>query len=255
MKKLLIFLALGILLTSFTLAIPITGSIATDKFQGNAGNSEASAQTQNIGENSQIQVQEKNRLRIREGECQEGCTCTSSSIKCQLQNGREMTITAGKSGNTIIQIKGEEMKTQVQLYKEENKLYGQFKNNKTKEIKMMPDQIREKIQERLQLKNCSCELKLDEDGNYQTQTEREAKFLGFIPVKKKFKIEIDATTGETKKIKNSWWGFLAKDIDEEIIVGASCGTVTPGQNDACCQTKSYDKWDSEKGECLFSNSE
>ena len=254
MKKLFIFLTLGILLTSFTLSAPLTGSASANAGMNNQATTTQNTEKQeieNARKDSQIEVQEKNKLKIRDNECQEGCTCTSSSIKCQLQNGKEMTITAGKSGNTIIQVKGEEMKTQVQLYKEENKLYGQFKNNKTKEIKIMPDQIKEKIQERLRLKNCSCEMELDKEGDYQIQTKKEAKFLGFIPIKKKFNIEIDATTGETKQVKSSWWGFLAKDIDEEIIVGVSCGTVTPGQNDACCQTKGYNVWDSEKSECLF----
>ena len=262
MKKIFTFAILTLFLFGFVSA-GITGSIVnTDKAQSNSNNENAITTqnaeeqgTQNRGETSQIQVREQNRLRIGEGECAEGCTCTGSSTKCQLQNGREMTIRAGKSGNTIIQIKGEEMETKVQLYKEEGKLYGFFKNDKTREIKMMPDQVREKIQERLQLQKCLCEIDLDEDGNYQTQAQKRARFLGIIPVREKVKIQVNSETGEITRIRNSWWGFLAKDIKEEQIVGASCGTVTPGQNNACCQNKGYDVWNSEKGECLFNASE
>ena len=259
MKKLFIFLALGILLTSFALAIPITSYTAKnqDNSQSDiaqaAQNSEEQA-TQNKGDDSKIKVQEKNRLKISDGECPGNCTCTGSVTKCQLQNGREMTISAGKSGNTIIQIKGEEMETKVQLYKEEGKLYGSFKE-KTREIKMMPDQVKEKIKTKLNLKDCDCDIELDEDGNYQTQTQKQARFLGIIPVREKVKIQVNSETGEITRIRNSWWGFLARDIKEEPLVGASCGTVTPGQNDACCQTKGYEVWNSEKGECLFNDSE
>jgi hypothetical protein len=116
---------------------------------------------------------------------------------------------------------------------------------------MMPDKIQEKIQEKLKIRNISYEAELDEEGNYQIQTRKKVKLLGFIPLKEKVEMRINSETGETTRIKNSWWNFLAKDITEQPLFGASCGTVTPGQNDACCQTKGYDYWNSEKGECLF----
>ena len=55
-------------------------------------------------------TQLRNRLLIRAqmnaSECPDDCTCTGSSIKCSFENGtRVMTITAGKSGNTIVQVK------------------------------------------------------------------------------------------------------------------------------------------------------
>ncbi|MFH1301127.1 MAG: hypothetical protein ABIK07_08695, partial [Planctomycetota bacterium] len=62
---------------------------------------------------------ERNKIRERlEGEeCPEKCTCTGSSTKCQLRNGtREMTISAGESGNMIIQVRGVNTSTKVALY-------------------------------------------------------------------------------------------------------------------------------------------
>ena len=270
MKKLLLFMIIGILLAGFIAATPtMTGSAAKGNISSqnegedsNAGlgtqnQEEIEQETQNQGEDSElrIRIKEQNKLKIGSGECSEGCTCTGSTTKCQLQNGREMTITAGNSGNTIVQVKGESMSTNVQLYKSEGKLYGVFEGNKTKEIKMMPDQLRERVREQLRLRNCSCEIELDKDGNYQVQTEKRARFLGFIPVNEKVKVYVDPETGETIRIRKSWWGFLARDVEEELLVGASCGTVTPGQNNACCQNKDYDYWDSEEGECLFNESE
>lgn len=265
MKREILFIFFGILLISFVMSAgaPITGSATKDddsnKNSASVGTANAEnqeTQTQNSGETTQnrIEVQEQNRIKISSTECAEGCVCTGSLTKCQLQNGREMTITAGNSGNVIMQTKGESVETKVQLYKDSDKLYGQF-NGETKEVKMMPDQVRQKIQEKLQLRNCSCEMELNDDGNYQVQAKKKAKLLGFISVDETTNVEVDATTGEIVRTRNSWWGFLASDVNEEPILGASCGTVTPGQNDACCQTKGYDKWDSEKGECLFDVSE
>ncbi|MBU2104485.1 MAG: hypothetical protein KKF67_01775 [Nanoarchaeota archaeon] len=270
MKKLLLFMIIGILLAGFIAATPtMTGSAAkgnissqnegedSNAASGTQNQEEIEQETQNQGEDSElrIRIKEQNKLKIGSGECPLDCTCTGSTTKCQMQNGREMTITAGNSGNTIVQVKGESMSTNVQLYKSEGKLYGVFEGNKTKEIKMMPDQLRERIREQLMLRNCSCEIELDEDGNYQVQTEKRARFLGFIPVNEKVKVYVDPETGETIRIRKSWWGFLARDVEEELLVGASCGTVTPGQNNACCQNKDYDYWDSEEGECLFNESE
>jgi len=36
----------------------------------------------------------------------------------------------------------------------------------------------------------------------------------------------------------------------ETILGASCGTVTPGYQNECCQRKGYGRWDSEKLTCI-----
>jgi hypothetical protein len=37
---------------------------------------------------------------------------------------------------------------------------------------------------------------------------------------------------------------------EDNIVGSSCGTVTPGYQDECCQNKGYSGWDSENFTCI-----
>jgi len=266
MKKLFVFLVLILFFANFISATAMTGSavnkIQENQIQANLNNDDSenqeeisiTTQTQkraSVQEHAKGIIQTKNRLRLQDetGVCPEDCVCTGSATKCQIKRGREMIIIAGKSGNTIIQVKNKNMSTKVELYKNKEKLYGVFKGNKTREIKMMPDQVKSKIQEKLMLKDCDIEL--DENGLYQAQAQKRARLFGFIPVKERVKIQMDSETGEITKTKTSWWGFLAKDIKEAPILGASCGTVTPGENDACCQTKGYDIWNSEKSECLF----
>ncbi|MCK5043641.1 PepSY domain-containing protein [Candidatus Pacearchaeota archaeon] len=166
----------------------------------------------------QTAVQTKNRLRIQaqEGECPENCVCSGSTIKCNLNGTRQMTITAGKSGNTIVQVKGINMSTNVTLYKSENKIYGMFKNNQTKEIRVLPDEIKEKIKERIKLKLEDENIELDDEGIYQIQGRKKARLFFLFPVRERVRIEIDSETGEMIKIRNPWWGFLARDSDEEI---------------------------------------
>jgi len=183
--------------------------------------------------------------------CPYGCTCTGSTVKCLLASGREMTIFAGKSGNVIIQVKGENITTNVTLYKSDGKLYGVFRNNETKEIKMFPDQVKERIRERLERQFENENISLDENGIYQYQAEKRARLFLIFPVRVLVRAEINAETGEIVKLKEGkWWAFLTKDESQQIL-GASCGTVTPGENDACCQAKGFDFWNSETGQCEF----
>lgn len=167
-------------------------------------------------------IQNKNRLRIaaaNASECPNNCTCSSSTIKCRLQNGtREMTIQAGQSGNTIVQVKNSNASTQVQLYKsDEGKVYGVFRNNETKEI-ILPDEVQERIEERLRervhLNNTN--ITLNEDGQYEIQAQKKARLLWIIPVQERVQAQVDAETGEILQTRTSWWGFLARDIPEDL---------------------------------------
>ena len=203
-------------------------------------------------ENTKVNaIKEKNKLKVNKdsSECPEKCTCTGSTMKCELENGREMTVTAGKSGNIIIQTKESNVSTNVELYKaEDGKLYRVTKNNETKEVKYFPDQIKERIKEKVTSKIQNEEIELDENGVYQVQAKKSAKFFGLFPVKEKVQWEVNSETGEITKTKTTWWGFLAAD-EKELLVGASCGTVTPGENDACCVDKGFTTWNAEKAQC------
>ena len=164
-----------------------------------------------------IQARNKIRANAQAGECPDNCTCTGSVMKCELENGgRQMTITAGKSGNIIVQVKGVNMSTNVTLYKSEGKVYGVFKNNQTRIIKIMPDEVKEKIRAKIKAKLQDEEIELDEDGVYQVQAKKKARLFFILPVREKVKAQIHSETGEIIKIRNPWWGFLARDVEEEL---------------------------------------
>lgn len=269
MKKLLVIIILGVFLVSFAFA-------ANDK--NNNGNLQQSqVQTENTGEDSMIQTknqiqegemiqtqtkakvmtqariqeitQEGNKLKIQSQtqECPVDCECTGSVTKCQLQEGREMTIRAGNSGNMIIQSKGVDAETKVELYQSEGEVYGMFKNNQTKNIKIFPDQVEERVRARIKANVESEVIELDEEGVYQVQARKRAKLLGLFSVRERVRMEINSETGEVMRVRTSWWGFLARDEVEQLIGG--CGTVTPGMNDECCQNQGYEFWNSETAEC------
>ena len=162
-------------------------------------------------------VMERNRLRIQDQTlCPVECLCSGSTMKCTLEGGREMTVTAGKSGNIIVQIKGVNMTTNTPLYKLNRVVYGIFKDNRTKALNVLPDEVKERIRERIKAKlENQTDIELDEDGIYQVQVRKRARLFFLIPVKEKVKMQIDPETGEFIKIRNPWWGFLAKDIEEE----------------------------------------
>ena len=202
-------------------------------------------------------ITEQNRLRFEDKAgftCPDNCTCEGSTVKCLLPNGgRELTIYAGESGNIIVQVQGENMTTNVTLYKaNDGKIYAVNKNNDTKEVKLLPDQVKEKIREKLSRQLGNETISLDENGTYQYQGEDNAKLFAIFPVKVAVQAQLDSTTGQIVELKKPWWTFLASE-EGQPIVGASCGTVTPGQNDACCQTKGYNFWNATAAECQFSS--
>ena len=161
-----------------------------------------------------------------------------------------MTIRAGKSGNTIVQVKGIDMSTKVGLYQSEGEVYGVFKNNNTKKIKIMPDEIQTRLTERIGGLE-EHEIELDEDGAYQVQAKKRARLFGLFPVKKRVRFEMNSETGEIIRERTSWWGFLAKD---ELVVGNNCATVSPDSREECCQNKGFDSYNQETSACKLTAS-
>ena len=167
-----------------------------------------------IGEKVRDKVKEKIQGNFNESNCPEECICSGATIKCMLASGREMTVHAGKSGNTIIQVKNTNMSTEVTLYKKNETIIGEFKNGE-REVKIMPDQVEEKLKERVKARLELRNITLDENGNYQVQTKKRARLFFLIPVREHVEAQIDSSTGEILKMKNPWWGFLARDVKEE----------------------------------------
>ncbi len=264
MKGLTIFVVISLLLISFVCAKEMASNAYSDSEQTATRDSYSAPEDslreriQNKLNDSQIKeiFREKNRIRIKNQteNCTEHCNCTGSVTKCWLANGtREMTIIAGKSGNIIIQIKGMNASTNVTLYKsEDGKLYAVLKNNETKIVKLLPDQAREQIRARFARNFDNESINLNEDGTYTYIGEKKAKLFLLFPVKSYVKAEFDPETGKLIQIKNPWWGFLSRDENADTIIGASCGTVTPGENNNCCKSRGFDAWNETTTECQFS---
>jgi len=207
MKRVIALIIISLFLISFASA-RITSSVV--------GNNKASSKltAQQVGE----VVTARNRMQSQyqnQSECPANCTCTGSVTTCQLQNQRRMTITAGKSGNIIVQVKGVNASTDVTLYKSDDKIYGVFKNNETREVKIFPDEIKERLRERTTERLENQTMKLDEEGIYQVQARKRTRLFGFISVQAIVQAEVDSETGEVLKIRRPWWNFLAKDETEE----------------------------------------
>ncbi len=162
----------------------------------------------------QTAVQERNRLRVNETEVPGNCTRTGSAIRCELKNGKAMVVMAGKSGNTIIKIDGENISTKAQLYNHNGEVYGVFENE-TKLIEYLPEQLREKIRERTRARLNNTNITLNENGEYEYEARKEARFLGLFRVSERVKWNIDPETGEILRESAPWWGFLARDVREE----------------------------------------
>ena len=162
----------------------------------------------------QAATQTRNRLRINASEIPENCTKTGSVIRCNLQDGKAMVVMAGNSGNTIIKIDGENISTKAQLYHHNGEIYGIF-NNETKLIEYLPEQLREKIRERTRARLNNTNITLNENGEYEYEAEKQARFLGLFKVRERVKWHIDSETGEILKEQVPWWGFLANDVEEE----------------------------------------
>lgn len=169
---------------------------------------ECKEQIQNI-------TKEKNKIKSHynnQSECPLNCTCSGSAVKCSFENGtRIMTVYAGKSGNIIVQIKEINASINVTLYKSGEKVYGIFKNNETKEI-ILPDEIKEKIRNKTKARFQNESINLTEEGEYHVQARKQAKLLWMFNVNERVQFNMDAETGEITRTKNSWWGFLARDV-------------------------------------------
>jgi hypothetical protein len=234
MKKSILFGILVLLLINFIL---VQGAMQENQGINNSENNKTSNLEENQSSNNSkgklitSQLENKSSSQIRNivrnrnilgissqgEECPENCTCTGSVTKCDIGDGkREMTVTAGKSGNVIVQVKNINMSTNVTLYHHNGKVYRNIGNNQTKEINYLPDKVKEKVEEKLRQRNCTLEdMTLDEDGIYKVRVQKKARLFLLFPVREEIDAQIDSETGEIIRIKNPWWGFLARDSKEK----------------------------------------
>ncbi len=175
-------------------------------------------------------------------------------IKSRFVVQKAMAVIAGNSGNVILQVRGVNASTQVQLYKSNGSVYAILGNNTTTLISYFPDDVQKLILQRTNASLNNTNITLDSSGQYKVQAEKQARFLGLFKVQEHVSWHVDAQTGNVSNENAPWWGFLASNIqatNNGQLLGSSCATVTPGQNDACCQTKGYDYWNSSSQECEY----
>ena len=155
-----------------------------------------------------------------ESECLEGCRCIGAVVSCPTENGKMMSITAGKSGKTItMTIDKTNTTTELELEQETNqnktRLRVKLSNGEKAEIKIMPDTASKNALERLRLKVCNeennCTIKLKETGkgenikaNYEMQIERHSKIFGIFQKKMQVRAEVNAENGNVEKVKKPW---------------------------------------------------
>ncbi len=172
----------------------------------------------------QAAIQERNRLRFENKtgvNCPEGCFCRGVVMTCDLENRTKQINVYAQSGNVIvINAGGVNTTTNATLYHHNGKIYGAFKNKETnetetKEVRVLPDQVRERIRERTRAQFYNnTNMTLNENGKYEYEANKEARFLGVFKVRERVEWDIDPETGEILRERKPWWGFLARDVRE-----------------------------------------
>ena len=222
MKKFVFLIFVVLLVSSIAFVYAIQGN---GQGQGNQNQS----QNQNkIGKQNITFVPWQKR---NESECLQGCKCVGAVVSCPTEDGKIMTIEAGRSGNIItITVNRTEVNTTLEVETENEtealqnrtqnrtKLKAKLSNGRKAEIKIMPDTASEKAIERLGELNFTIELKEVGKGNetqlaYELQAERHMRILGLFRAKAKVKAQISAETGEIIIVKKPWWAFLASEAD------------------------------------------
>jgi len=103
----------------------------------------------------------------------------------------------------------------------ESELEVVLSDGNTTRIKVLPEQARERVRERLRTGNITnFSLEEIEDRNiphvvYNIETNQQGRFLGVFKLALKSETQIDPETGEVIDINRPWWAFLVSVSDEE----------------------------------------
>ncbi len=79
-----------------------------------------------------------------------------------------------------------------------------------KPVKVLPDEVIQKIQERLRAQEVE-DVELEEEDNkpvYRVRVRTEGRLLFLIPVEVPAEVYVDAETGSEVKVQKPWWAFL-----------------------------------------------
>ncbi|MFH1501243.1 MAG: hypothetical protein ABIE22_04835 [archaeon] len=168
-------------------------------------------------ETSEARYQEQIQIRVQDGtHMGEG----GQMLKIQTQaNNRVRLEVGGVSVDCDCEMKQEKIQNKT-------KLSVSMSNGKNAEIKVMPDSASEKALKRLRLRVCSeenkCQIELKEVGSgdktklaYELKTQRQSKVFGLFKAQMQVQAQVDAENGEVIKLEKPWWAFLASEPTEE----------------------------------------
>ena len=219
MKKVMLFLFVGIFLISFAVAQgqgvhePGTGLGDPELKEAGQGTGQGlEADTQNQGDATNLQ----NQQRVRDGNYM-GEGGQQMMIQQQSNNQIQLKVN-GVSANCGLNLTQKQVQNKTRL---ETKL----SNGRNAEIKVMPNTASERALERLRLKNCveeeGCSIELKEVGQgeqaklaYEIKTQRQSKVFGLFKKRMQVQAQVDAESGEIVQVKKPWWAFLASEPAE-----------------------------------------
>jgi hypothetical protein len=167
-------------------------------------------------------IETRNRLRIdSDSEIPENCVRAGATLRCEIYNEErnetrtELTIRAGNSGNVIVvQTGNTNATTNVTLYHHDGRVFGNFsgvEGNYTREI-ILPDEARARVEAKSRARLETKSMNLTEEGRYDIEARKRARLFFLFNVHERVNAEVDAETGEIIRTRNSWWGFLARDV-------------------------------------------
>lgn len=157
---------------------------------------------------------------IQSGEspCPERCICEDNVVRCTFANGSKELVMRETEKGIVFKARNYEAHTGVNLYHaDDGGVFGVFKGEQTKRI-ILPDEAMEKLKKAMRKRNNQSinlseeNITLNEDGHYDVKAKKRARLFWVIPVKEKMHTQVDAETGSIIKQRNSWWGFLARDV-------------------------------------------
>ncbi|MBU1051529.1 MAG: hypothetical protein KJ718_03170 [Nanoarchaeota archaeon] len=204
MKKVMLFLFVGIFLVGFVIA------------QGQGTGQEDGTGTQNPEAINQ-QTQNQNRIQVQDG-THVGEGGQQMMIQEQANNQIQLKVN-GVSANCGLNLTQKQVQNKTRL---ETKL----SNGRNAEIKVMPNTASERALEKLRLKNCveeeGCSIELKEVGQgeqaklaYEINTQKQSKVFGLFGARMQVQAQVDAESGEIVRVKKPWWAFLASEPAEE----------------------------------------
>ena len=145
-----------------------------------------------------------------------------------------ITNTIGADGEKEIHIDGEQkVHTDLNIsseFENDSNLEATTSDGEKHKIKVLPDEARQIIMERLKALNIT-NLTLAEikHGNipqavYNVETNKHGRFLGIFKLALKVDSQVDPTTGEVLSVNKPWWGIFV--IEQNEVVPPATNTTS-----------------------------